>query len=131
MITECERCGEAVDKAGKCHGCGAVYASDEDHKAEMRRRWKSDPRFELGQTVATPGALDAIKATGEEVRLFIFRHEHGDWGSVSQGDAWSNDEDLVNGQRLLSQYRLSDDTRIWIITEWDRSVTTVLLPSEY
>ena len=131
MIRECERCGEMTDKAGKCHGCGAVYASDDDHRAEMARRVRGEERFNLGQTVATPGAIDALEQTGDSTYTYIYRHHRGDWGDVPQGDAWSNDEDLANGQRLLSQYRLSDDTRIWIITEWDRSVTTVLLPSEY
>ena len=110
MITKCERCGEKVDKAGKCHGCGAVYASDEDHKAEMVRRQRGEERFDLGEVVATPGAIDALEQAGDSINTYIYRHHRGDWGSVGQGDAWSNDEDLANGQRLLSQYRLSDAT---------------------
>ena len=129
MIIVCERCGEMLE-AGRCATCGAQYATDEQHRAEMDRRRRGEPRFELGHVVATPGALDALEPTNAVI--LIDRHHRGDWGDVPQGDAWSNDEAVANGERILSQYTLNNDSsRIWVLTEWDRSATTVLLPGEY
>ena len=87
--------------------------------------------FPLGQVVATPGALLALQATGQSPLQFLQRHAQGDWGELDQADIAENELSLVNGLRLLSAYSLSDGTRIWIITEADRSVTALLLPEEY
>jgi hypothetical protein len=81
--------------------------------------------------VATPGALDALTRTGENPLRYLARHATGDWGDVGADDHAANDRALVDGERLLSAYRLADGTRIWIITEADRSVSTLLLPEEY
>lgn len=89
------------------------------------------PLFKLGHTVATPGALDALETTGDNPADYLKRHIMGDWGDVCVEDKAANDADLANGGRLLSAYILSDDTKIWVITEWNRSATTILLPSEY
>jgi len=88
-------------------------------------------RFSLGQIVATPGALDAFKAAGEEPVTYLARHVAGDWGEVCEEDARENEFSVENGFRILSAYRLKDGTRIWVITEADRSSTCILLPSEY
>lgn len=88
-------------------------------------------RFPLGQTVATPGALEAFARTGETPLPFLAQHASGDWGELDEGDKAENEFSLEHGFRILSAYRLSDQTRIWIITEADRSVTTILLPEEY
>jgi hypothetical protein len=88
-------------------------------------------KFPLGQVVATPGALAALQATGQSPLPFLQRHSQGDWGELDQEDVAENEFSLVNGLRILSAYSLSDGTRIWIITEADRSATTILLPSEY
>jgi hypothetical protein len=88
-------------------------------------------KFEPGQIVATPGALAAFEASGEEPLAFLLRHVEGDWGELSPEDICENELSLQHGWRLLSAYRLSDGTRIWIITESDRSSTCILLPSEY
>jgi hypothetical protein len=88
-------------------------------------------KFPLGQVVATPGALGALQATGQSPMTFLQRHSQGDWGELDQEDVAENEFSLVNGLRLLSAYSLSGGTRIWIITEADRSATTILLPSEY
>jgi hypothetical protein len=85
----------------------------------------------LGHIVATPGALHAIITTDEVPDTFLNRHANGDWGDVSAEDAKLNDAALLSGERLLSAYVLSNGTRIWIITESDRSATTILLPEEY
>jgi hypothetical protein len=85
----------------------------------------------LGQVVATPGALHAFAAIEEEYLPYLLRHARGDWGTVSPEDAEANEEALQEGSRLLSAYRLPDDTKVWIITEADRSSTCILLPEEY
>lgn len=87
--------------------------------------------FSLGRLLATPGALDAANRAGENLLLFFCRHAAGDWGDLSRDDLSANDEALKEGTRLLSAYHLKDGTKIWIITEWDRSVSTALLPEEY
>lgn len=94
-------------------------------------------RFSLGRLVATPAALDALKASGQGSAEFINRHRLGDWGDVDPQDKVSNDEAIANeGKpelqgRVLSAYMTRLGVRIWIITEWDRSVTTLLLPEDY
>ena len=88
-------------------------------------------QFPLGQVVATPGALDALERTGQSPLEFLSRHASGDWGEVCEADKKENDFSVRNGFRLLSAYRLRDGTKIWIITEADRSATTILLPEEY
>ena len=87
------------------------------------------PIFPLGRLVATPGALAAIPA--DEIQLTLGRHASGDWGDLDKEDKAANDRALVEGTRLLSAYESKDKTRFWIITEWDRSITTILLPEEY
>lgn len=87
------------------------------------------PKFALGQLVATPGVLELV--THDEITRALNRHLCGDWGDVCREDSEANDEALVNGLRLLSVYKATNGTKFWIITEHDRSVTTVLLPSEY
>jgi len=88
-------------------------------------------RFILGQVVATPGALEAMKESGESPTVFLDRHVGGDWGEVCQEDWRLNDEALSDGSRLLSLYTTKAGAKLWIITEADRSSTTILLPSEY
>ena len=92
---------------------------------------KLQPTFPLGQVVATPGALEALEQSGQSPAMFLNRHVVGDWGNVDDEDKQANDQALIEGTRLLSAYRLSDGTKIWIITEADRSSTCLLLPSEY
>ncbi len=87
--------------------------------------------FPLGHMVATPGALEALARAGETPLPYLARHATGDWGELGQDDKAENESSLRDGLRILSAYRLADDTRIWIITEADRSATTILLPEEY
>jgi hypothetical protein len=89
------------------------------------------PLFSLGQVVATPGALEAFAATGEPITRYIAMHQCGEWGQLDPDDIRANEHALKQGARLLSAYHLKDDTKIWIITEADRSSTCVLLPEEY
>ena len=88
------------------------------------------PKF-LGQVVATQGALLALNAARHAPQEFLDRHVQGDWGELDEQDRRENKRSLVDDCRLLSAYHLRDGTKIWIITEADRSATTILLPEEY
>jgi len=87
-------------------------------------------KFRLGTLVATPGALDAAPSQQALIDLVIQRHQHGDWGDLDAHDKEANDRAVTEGDRILSAYEL-EGIRFWIITEADRSVTTILLPDEY
>ena len=89
------------------------------------------PLFNLGQLVATPGALAALAKAGQTPLDFLSRHVCGDWGDIDKDDRKENELGLKRGFRLLSSYRTNADVKVWVITEADRSVTTVLLPEEY
>lgn len=91
----------------------------------------TDQVFSLGKIVATPGALEALEASGESPLDFIQRHASGDWGEVDEHDREANEQGLMHGARLLSAYRTQGDVRLWIITEADRSSTCILRPEEY
>ena len=83
----------------------------------------------LGQTTATPAALGVLSRT--DIVTALRRHAAGDWGEVDDEDRAANDSALTTGERLLSVYRSANGTTFWVITEADRSVTTVLLPEDY
>jgi hypothetical protein len=95
------------------------------------------PKFPLGQVLATPGALEALQASGQSAGDFLRRHVRGDWGDeLCADDKQLNDEALKDGSRILSAYRTSKGTKLWIITEAQddrghREATTLLLPDEY
>lgn len=93
-------------------------------------------KFSLGQIAATPGALEAMEASGQEPSFFIARHASGDWGEVNEEDQQLNNEALIHGDRLLSAYRTLKGVKLWCITEavgddGHRAATTLLLPDEY
>lgn len=88
------------------------------------------PLFALGQIVATPTVLEHLEKHGINASDYLNRHVRGDWGDVSKSDAAENDFALNRRLRLLSAYTVAKE-RIWILTEADRSVTTLLFPSEY
>ena len=89
-------------------------------------------RFALGQTFITPGAQEALQIAGQTELEFLRRHMSGDWGSeLSEEDVQENELSLKKGFRLLSVYRTDKGQKLWIITEADRSATTLLLPDEY
>jgi hypothetical protein len=90
------------------------------------------PLFALGQVVATPGALDALQTAKVAPRQLIKRHVTGDWGDLSAEDKAENDYSIGRGLRIFSAYILpTTGIKMWVITEADRSATTLLLPSEY
>lgn len=98
----------------------------------------SESKFKVGRTVVTAG-VDAKMHESKDFSLFVGmsfgRYIRCDWGDTCEEDKASNDYAVENGERILAEYKYkegtSDESRIWIITEWDRSVTTVLFPEEY
>jgi hypothetical protein len=89
-------------------------------------------KIRLGQLVATLGALQALQESGQSPLDFVSRHAAGDWGAVDAEDWKLNDRAVIEGSRILSAYVLNDGTtKVWVITEADRSSTVILLPSEY
>jgi hypothetical protein len=100
----------------------------------MNETTKQKLLFPLGQIVATPGALEALRdqqCPHETTLNLIVRHATGDWGNVDVEDREANDRSVEDGTRILSSYDLDGGGRVWIITEADRSATTILLPEEY
>src|SRR5262249_54363210 len=96
----------------------------------------TQPKFHLGKVLATPGALEALDASGQSPAYFLSRHVRGDWGDLSEEDRRLNDGALIDGSRLLSAYKTLKGVKVWIITEAQddeghRAATTLLLPDEY
>ena len=87
------------------------------------------PRFPSGPIVATPAALDVLSS--DEIQSALQRHLSGDWGECSLADRQANELALHDDARLMSVYRSASGVRFWIVTEADRSATTVLLPEDY
>ena len=105
------------------------YRGEEWGRTERENEPK--PLFNLGQIVGTPGALIAM----EEAKLppveLLLRHVTGDWGDLDDEDKKENELSVREGFRILSAYKLETGVKVWVITEWDRSVTTILLPEDY
>lgn len=107
--------------------------------------YSNTARFPLGQIAATPGALELLQETGFSAAALISRHVHGSWGDLCEEDRTDNEFAVTRRLRILSCYRLVDAERLaatprekrsslptlLVITEADRSVTTLLLPSDY
>ena len=94
-------------------------------------------KFCLGQLVATPAALEALERNNVSGHPYTQRHAAGEWGVLSDEDAYLNDMAVLDGGRILSAYLLPDETKIWIITDAEvdekhnREATTILLPEDY
>ena len=96
----------------------------------------TSPRFELGQTVATPGALDALEQSGQSPSEFLKRHLQCEQGDLCDEDHELNGEAVKDGSRILSAFKTTTGIKLWLITEakddnGHRSATTLLLPEEY
>lgn len=89
------------------------------------------PMFPLGKVCATPGLIDAQRDNAQSPVSFIARHVNGDWSEMDAHDQKANTESVTNGTRIFSSYSMKDGNKLFVITEADRSVTTLLLPSEY
>lgn len=88
--------------------------------------------FDVGRTVATPGACDAMLRADILALTLLVRHQCGDWGELDAKDRAANDRAVSEGTRILSAYQVGPDReKLWVITEWDRSATTILCPNEY
>jgi hypothetical protein len=88
--------------------------------------------FKLGQVVITPGALEALRESGESPWVFLIRHVACDWGDLDQHDKDRNEQALKDGSRLFSAYRTAKGEKVWVITEAEpRSSTCILTPDEY
>jgi hypothetical protein len=121
---------------GICFSCAAQAAplrsktqiqKQENPMQEIEKK----PLFDLGQLVATPGALAALEKAGQNAMEFLSRHVTGDWGEIPEEDKKENQFSLEKGFRLMSSYRTTAGDRVWVITEGTRSHTTLLLPDEY
>ena len=90
-----------------------------------------EPLFPLGRIVATPGALDALARANQSPQEFLNRHVTGEWGELGDEDKAENNYSLKHGFRILSSYKTAAGEKLWLITESDRSLTTLLQPEEY
>ncbi|MNY01789.1 hypothetical protein D3C86_1343330 [compost metagenome] len=104
-----------------------MQASHCDTSSNTQRRGLPIP---LGQVVTTPGALNLLQRANLNPFQMLLRHRSGDWGDVQPEDALANEAAAVHGNRVISSYEVARE-RLWIITEADRSATTLLLPEEY
>ena len=114
---------------------------DESEKADLEEaislaeRQRTDSKrvlFSPGNCVITPGAQSLLEEEQLTSASILDRHVVGDWGEISPEDCEENELSLREGQRLMSVYSLpKTGEKIWVMTEWDRSITTLLLPSEY
>jgi hypothetical protein len=91
----------------------------------------AEPLFDLGRLVSTPEALAACISQGISPASLIMRHVLGDDGDLDQEDKNANKRALRDGERIFSCYKLPDQRKCYVITEWDRSVTTLLLSDQY
>ncbi|MGF6997259.1 hypothetical protein [Paraburkholderia sp. GAS32] len=89
------------------------------------------PRLKPGKIFVTPAALKALQSAGISLFDPLLRHIRGDWGDIPESDRQQNELALTAGLRILSSYALPNGRRVWLITEWDRSATTILLPDDY
>ena len=107
------------------------YQQESTNHASAEVTMDVQPLFRLGQICATPGAIDAMREAGKQPVEFLSRHFFGDWSEMSAEDQQENRLSVARGRRIVSRYALCDRKSIWVITEADRGVTTILLPSEY
>jgi hypothetical protein len=128
--------GDDATLTVECTECGDTYLIEPETGGDGRPIYclsneadGTTARFPLGQIVITPNALNHLPS--DEVLAALQRHVRGDWGDVDDHDRQENELSLRQGFRLLSAYQTRAATKFWIITEADRSATTVLLPEDY
>lgn len=101
------------------------------HTSAQASTTNSTTCFSLGRVIATQGIAQLAESGTIKPMEYLARHARGDWGDVYQEDWQLNNRSVAGGGRLMSSYKIDECVTLWIITEWDRSVTTLLLPSEY
>lgn len=125
--------------------CDLLLPGTRKHRCLPAAPINGQPLFSLGSLYATPGALALLKRHGVSPSVLLARHQCGDFGHVGVDSVQENREAIEHGFRVLSAYRLLDDTtlermtgaerrrsdHVWCITEADRSVTTLLMPEDY
>ena len=99
--------------------------------AAIAPRQRPSINLPLGRLLSTPGAIEALAKAGQDPLELLSRHRIGDWGEVDTADWAANDQAVIHGERVLSAFTLKDGVRLWIISEADRSATTLLFPDEY
>jgi hypothetical protein len=126
--SRCHEPNAVTDHA--CAACG--HRADRPRLACDCRRGRPPAGLPLplGRLLATPGALARLAEAGLSPAALLARHRAGDWGDPDAGDRRANDRAARDGSRILSAYQTAAG-RVWLISEWDRSATTVLLPDEY
>jgi hypothetical protein len=92
---------------------------------------RMEPLFPLGNVCATPGALEAIEKGKQAPMHFLSRHVTGDWLEMTADDIQANTDALREGGRIFSAYTINGGARLYVITEEDRSTTTLLMADEY
>jgi hypothetical protein len=92
---------------------------------------ESPTLFQLGRILATPGAIAAMEEAGQDAGRLLHRHQSGDFGDICQEDRQENELSIAENFRIMSVYTMANKKALWIITEADRSATTILLPEEY
>jgi hypothetical protein len=127
LLTAYERARDAWEAEPRVQNFAVLTTGIEILYRELAKPGK----FPLGMVVMTPGATEALFAAQQIPPEFLLRHAHGDWGELCAEDRRENQRSLRVGSRLLSSYRTRTDQKLWVITEWDRSATTLLLPEEY
>ena len=95
------------------------------------KRETPGPRIQTRKVAITDAASTALAKSGDEGVFLLSRHLHGDWGDVTEQDSLQNELALLLDLRVLSRYVLKDGTVVWIITEADRAITTILLPDGF
>jgi len=90
-----------------------------------------EPLFSIGKLYMTPGGLEALEDAKADIQRLLMRHVSGDWSEMVEEDQRANHEAVLEGGRVFSSFRLANGVKVWIITEADRSYTTILLPEEY
>ena len=104
---------------------------EEDRRIDVGEEIEGLPLFGLGLIRSTRGGFNALLDAGQGAEAFIQRHVAGDWGTLDEHDEKMNERALREGHRIFSVYHTCRGTKLYVITEWDRSATTTLLPSEY
>jgi len=127
LLAAYDRARESYERDPRPHTLIVLETGLDILMQELRRPGK----FDLGQMVMTPGADMAMRTAQQVPPEFLLRHKNGDWGELPEEDVRENEWSLDNGARLFSAYQTRTDERLWVITERDRSVTTLLLPEEY
>ncbi len=100
-------------------------------RLKLEKAMLAPGKFALGHTGATRGAIEAMREASHFPVEFLIRHKHGDWGELDPEDRAENERSLALGHRLLSAYDTRNKERLWVITEADRSSSTILLPEDY